>query len=176
MNQHIDLPPANPDGSVPRDGDIRLLSEVKDTPVRFFLPLNAPRVLALRGLDIIDANKTFRFDHNTYRLEGDVTKPPSDQEYEDLQDNVKHFGFTLANRSTLNSLVAQFERLYALNPSHYRKAQLTIARAHKQLWAYDGWETLAEATRATRGALRLPTLPPDHPNPTLKPLTPRTGR
>lgn len=176
MNPHIDLPPANPDGSVPRDGDVRLVSSIKDAAVRFFLPLNATRVLALDGLDIFDDRHTFRFDHNTYRLEKDVIVTQADREYEALLENIKHFGFSLANRRKLNSLIAQFENLAALNPSHYRQAQLAVARAHKQLWSYDGWETLAEATRAARGNLRLPTLPPDFPSTELQPPTPRTGR
>ena len=176
MNPHINLPPANPDGSVPRDGDVRLVSSIKDATVRFFLPLNAARVLALDGLDIFDDRYTFRFDHNTYRLEDDVIVTQADREYEALLENIKHFGFTLANRQKLNNLIAQFQSLAALNPSHYRQTQLTVARAHKQLWSYDGWETLAEATRAARGNLRLPTLPPDFPSAELQPPTPRTGR
>ncbi len=160
LNPHIKLPFGDPEGGVPRDGDVRLVAAARQTPVRFFLPLNASDVLARNGHALFDEAASFRFDHQTYRLPPDA-QTDADRAYRDLVADIGRFGFTLVNRGRLDALATQFERLAAADPSHYRRTQLAIIRMHQQLWNFEGWEHLAETTRAATGGLRMPIRPPD---------------
>ncbi len=176
LNQHIDLPPS-PEGGVPREGDVRLVAQAGDATVRFFLPLNASAVLALRGLDLIDEQATFRFDHNTYRRPDTFETTQADREYAELIKHIENLGFSEVNRNKLDRLAQQFEALAARDPSHYRLTQLDIIRQHQRLWRFAGWVKLAATTRAAKGALRLPVRPPEGVQKLpVRPPTPRTGR
>ena len=161
---------------MPRDGDVLLVHEAQEAPVRFFLPLNAGDVLARKGLRIIDPEKTFRFDDNTYRLPAGA-RTPADEQYEALRRRIEQFGFTWENRAWLNRLAAEFEALARQDPSHYRLMQLDVIRNHQEVWRYAAWEKLADATQAVRGILRLPARPPAPLQPLpVRPLTPRPSR
>jgi len=159
MNQHLVLPAGDGTGVDPR-ADVRLVSEVRNAPVRIFLPLGASEALASAGLDVIDDSSIFRYTHNTY------ARPPAsemtvwDRQYDELVRDVANFGFSNENRQRLNTLVNRFRELANAKPSHYRKLQLEIIQTHQRIWQSGVFDKLASAVGAARGRTRSEPLPP----------------
>ena len=151
LNPQIPLPSASESGGlVPPGGNLRLVSSVGGDDVQFFLPLGAPQRLKQAGIDVLDPDKTFRFDHDTYAYpEGERTV--WDRRYDRLVSTIAQFGFTNEIRRQLFELAEKFEELAEENPTRYRKDQLEIIQLHKQVWQTRGWERLRNVTRATFG-------------------------
>jgi hypothetical protein len=174
LNPHFDLP-ASPDGELPPRGNVRLVASVDGDAVRFFLPLGAPALLRAAGLDVLDADRTFRFDRSTY------TDPPPaettvwDRRYDALVDDIRDFGFTPDNRERLLRLYEKFVTLAEEHPdSHYRQMQLGIIRTHRRIWTSDVWNKLSDATMVATGRTRMPVQPPvtiRTPSPDLDPTS-----
>ncbi len=158
LNPHIALPPAPAEGSVPVEGDVRLVDRAGDAEVAFFLPPGAAEALAHRGYDLFDPEATFRFDHDTFAPpEGEKT--PWDRAYDTLVEHIGYFGFTPENRAYLDTLETRFRELAAANPSPYRLRQLRIISIHAQLWRSKFFDQLARTVAAHRGTLRAPLRP-----------------
>ena len=157
MNKHLQLP-ASETGLVPPAGNVRLVSEVGGHPVRFFLPLGAPEKLLDAGLNILDQEKTFRYDRYTYRY-SEADRTVWDRRYERLVEAINQFGFTRANRKYLFQLEKKFEELAQERPTRYRKDQLDIIRIHKQVWSTRQWEELNRTMRSVFGRERMPSRP-----------------
>ena len=157
LNQHIQLP-SSETGLVPPAGNIRLTSEVDGHPVRFFLPLDAPEKLLDAGLDILDPDKTFRYDRHTYQY-SEAERTVWDRRYERLVEAISQFGFTQANRKYLFRLEKKFKELAAKLPTRYRKDQLDVIRIHKQVWSTRQWEELNRTMRSVFGRERMPSRP-----------------
>jgi len=170
LNPHFDLPAAAADGGVPSEGNVRLVDRVDHATVRFFLPLNASEVLAHEGIDVLDEAATFRFDQNTYRLQDDQARTEWDRQYTQLVREISRFGFTQAHRRQLDMLVDKFEELAAADSSHYRMTQLATIKAHRGLWSFKGWNTVAEAAENALGRIHLQNLSPLPPDTTLPPI------
>ena len=151
INPHIPLPSASESGGlVPPGGNLRLVSSVGGDDVQFFLPIGAPKRLKQAGVDVLDPDKTFRFDHDTYAYpEGERTE--WDRRYDQLVSTIAQFGFTNKIRRQLFDLAEKFEELAEENPTRYRKDQLDIIQLHRQVWQTRGWERLRNVTRATFG-------------------------
>ncbi len=160
LNPHFDLPPAEADGGVPPEGNVRLIHQAGKATVRFFLPLHASEVLADQGLDVIDEAATFRFDHDTYRLPDESVRTQWDEQYTDLIHEIGRFGFSEDHREHLDRLARKFETLAAADPSHYRLTQLAIIMTHQRLWDFKGWDAVALATKAVKGKIHLHHLSP----------------
>jgi hypothetical protein len=161
MNPHIQLPRPADDGKVPANGDVRLVSAVNNSPVRFFLPVGATEKLAAAGINAIDDAQTFRFDQNTYTPDANGARTMWDRRYDELVADIRNWGFTRENRNRLNSLVRQFEELAREDPSHFRQAQLRIIKTHQMVWQAPQWQRLVEATEAALGRSRAPVRPPE---------------
>lgn len=159
FNRHFDLP-ASDDGSVPADGNVTLVSTVDGKGVRFFLPLGAPKALRAAGLDVLDPDLTFRFDGSAYAPPGDRQRTRWDRRYDDLVDDIKHFGFTPENRERLLALHDKFEELAEETPSPYRRRQLEIISTHRRIWLSNPWDVLSELTLRVTGREKAPTQPP----------------
>ena len=159
LNPHIVLPPAEGDSLVPDAGNVLLTTRRSSRPVRFFLPQGASSMLESAGLNKLDPEHTFVFNHDTYtHTEAQVTV--WDKQYEALVDDIKHFGFTNENRTRLYILAERFEKLYETDASHYRYLQLQIINMHKNLWRTRYWSELAHNTAAAAGRVEVSTLPP----------------
>jgi hypothetical protein len=154
LNPHIDLPAPGDGGALPRGGDLRLTATSHGHPVRFFLPLGAPRVLARAGFDGLDNEKSFRFDETTFsRPESTVTE--WDRAYARLTREIEEFGFTPQHRKRLLTIYEQFKTLAVENPTPYRERQLRIAEMHRLAWLSGPWRELSEATILATGRLRM---------------------
>ncbi len=152
LNPHIALPVGKGDAA-PVRGDVRFVSSVKGAPVRFFLPLGGSEALADDGLDVLDADETFRFDADAFRpAPGDITR--WDREYDGLVEEIGRFGFTSRARSRLAELRARFQTLLQENPTPYRKMQYEIIKTHDRIWQSAPWESLARARTAHAAKLR----------------------
>lgn len=166
LNPHFDLPRHDPvdadraESGVPPMGDVQFTATADGHPVRFFLPLGAPAVLADAGLDIIDPAESFRFTHDTYAGPAPSEITEADRLYEALIDDVAHFGFTNENRRRLARLVDEFEALARSNPTHFRRTQLQIIHTHERMWGANVFNRLAAAVEAARGQLRFEPRPP----------------
>ena len=160
LNPHFDLPPSEADGGVPPEGNVRLVHQIGEATVRFFLPLHASQVLAEKGLDVIDEAATFRFDRDTYRLPDESVRTKWDEQYTNLIHEIGRFGFSEDHRERLGKLAKKFEALAAADPSHYRLTQRAIIKTHERLWNFDGWDAVALATEAAKGKIHLQQLPP----------------
>ena len=159
LNPHIPLPAAPDTSGVPPRGNIRLVSSVDGDDVRFFLPLGSVQKLNQAGLNVIDQDKVFRFDHNTYaNPEGGRTV--WDERYDMLLQDIRHFGFTNENRQQLYALADHFEELAQENPSPYRRDQLDVIQTHRRIWSTKQWEQMRNATQAAFGERRAPSRPP----------------
>ncbi len=176
LNPHFDLPEGPAEGGVPVRGDVRLSATASsgDVPVRFFLPLGATEMLAQSEADVLDASKTFRFDRSTYPDPARGEKTIWDRQYDDLNADIAHFGFTNANRRRLFALRDQFERLARQNPTPYRQMQQEIIDMHAHIWQWNGWEKLRRATTAALGEERAPVRPPAPLGPITTPTAPRS--
>lgn len=152
LNPHIALPSSDGEG-IPARGDIRLVSTVGNSKVRFFLPLGATRVLEDAGVDVLNRFATFRFDHTTYAPAGSPEVTEWDREYDDLVSDIEHFGFTTRNRQQLIRLKDKFKELANENPSHYRMAQLDIIETHERIWTSKPFDTLAQTAARNAGKL-----------------------
>ncbi len=158
LNPHFELPAAPDSVGVPLAGDVRFAITDNTPPIRFFLPLGT--IQRLQRLGFNGLHLLQRFDHTSFtRSEQEYT--PWDQAYADLLEDVRHFGFTFANRARLDSLAARFEQLAEETPTPYRQRQLQIIRTHVRLWQFGAWEKLAHAAEAATGRLRLPVRPPE---------------
>jgi hypothetical protein len=160
LNPHIQLPRARENGDMPPAGDVRLVSNVNNAQVRFFLPVGAVELLKQGGITVIDDNRTFRFDQNAFTAERDGDRTVWDRRYDELVEDIRNWGFTRENRTRLNNLVQRFEQMAQEDPSHYRQAQRRIIRWHQQVWQAPQWERLVEATEAALGKNRAPIRPP----------------
>ncbi|MEM8487949.1 MAG: hypothetical protein AAF564_20530 [Bacteroidota bacterium] len=159
LNPHIDLPELSADGLVPDAGNVLLTTRRSSRPVRFFLPEGATGMLESTGFNKLDPALTFTFNHDTYTL-SDAQVTVWDKQYEELVDDIKHFGFTNENRTRLYILTERFEKLYEADASHYRDLQLQIIKMHKNLWRTRYWSELAHNTAAASGRVEVSTLPP----------------
>ena len=159
LNAHMDLPDT-PDGSIPEGGNIELMGTAPDgSSVRFFLPLEAPDVLAAEGVDVLNDAATFRFDENTF-TDADAQRTHWDDAYDELVRDIKHFGFTTRNRNRLMLLYQQFKELAEENPSHFRRRQLRIIETHRRIWMSGPWSQLAETTQLAFDQPRITNRPP----------------
>ncbi len=165
MNPHFDLPAtaaATASGdlaALPASGDVHLPTRAQGHPVRFFLPLGAPAVLARAGLDVLDPDEAFRFDDRTF-----ATDPAAvtewDRAYDKLVKAVEHFGFTPAHRKRLFAIHEQFKTLAVEAPTPYRLRQLRIAELHRLTWTTRQWSELSERAVLATGRVPMPTEPP----------------
>lgn len=177
LNPHLSLPDASDSLGVPVDGDVRLVSQVDGAAVRFFLPLGASAVLEEAGLNLLDPDKTRRYDENTFADPNRGEKTMYDRMYEDLVEDIGKFGFNRANRAQLFELANRFAELAQANPTHYRLVQNDIIQTHKGVWQWGQWETLAQTVAAVEGELRAAARPvaplgvrlPDEVRSTLRP-------
>ncbi|WP_051141394.1 hypothetical protein [Salisaeta longa] len=160
LNKHFDLPPATVDGGIPEGGNVQLVAFLDGAPVRFFLPLGAPKRLTEAGLDVLAARASFRFDETTYGPPAPSQVTVWDEQYAALVDDIKQFGFTQANRERLLVLYEKFAQLAEANPSPYRRRQLDIITTHRRLWLSSPFERLADATMMALGRLQMPVQPP----------------
>lgn len=158
LNPHIDLPANETEDFVPRAGDVYLTTRSSSRPVRFFLPIGATELLEASGMNILDADKTFRFDQETFSIpaEGPTVW---DQQYARLVDDIKYFGFTYDNRARLNILAERFEKLAESEPSQYRNLQLSIIKMHQNLWRTRFWSELAFNTAAATDRIEVAARP-----------------
>jgi len=183
LNHHIDLPPS-PDASIPADGNVRLVSSVGGKSVRFFLPLGAPDALRAAGLDVLHPNLTFRFDGSTYAGPTAAETTVWDERYDDLVDDIAHFGFTPSNRKRLLTLHDKFVELAEERPTRYRQRQLKVIRTHRRIWLSNPWEELSDVAMQMTGRRKPPIRPPmeipvaetDLQAPTLTPFSPPSSR
>ncbi|BBM72661.1 hypothetical protein [Rhodothermus marinus] len=158
LNPHFELPAAPDSVGIPLAGDVHFAITDNTPPVRFFLPLGTTQRLRYLGFDGLRLIQ--RFDHTTF-TQNEQEYTLWDQAYADLLEDVRHFGFTFANRARLDSLAARFEQLAEKTPTPYRQRQLQIIRTHARLWQFGAWEQLAHAAEAATGRLRLPARPPE---------------
>lgn len=160
LNPHIQLPSFSAEGTIPPAGDIRLEATAGNTPVRFFLPIGSMAALERAGRDVIDRDKSFVHDRNSYGMPdpGEVTA--YDRQYEELVQETATFGFTNENRVKLLRLVRQFEELAESNPTPYRRIQLGVIRTHAQIWQSGPWNKLAAEVSARRDVQRVAGQPP----------------
>jgi len=158
LNPHFELPAAPDSVGIPLAGDVHFAITDNTPPVRFFLPLGTTQRLRRLGFDGLRLIQ--RFDHTTF-TQNEQEYTLWDQAYADLLEDVRHFGFTFANRARLDSLAARFEQLAEKTPTPYRQRQLQIIRTHARLWQFGAWEQLAHAAEAATGRLRLPARPPE---------------
>lgn len=158
-NRHFDLPPSD-DATVPPDGNVTLVSTVDGKGVRFFLPLDAPDALRAAGLDVLDPDLTFRFNSSAFAPPSDRQRTRWDRRYDDLVDDIKHFGFTPENRARLLTLHDKFEELAEQTPSPYRRRQLEIISTHRRIWLSNPWDVLSDLTLQVTGRENAPAQPP----------------
>jgi hypothetical protein len=158
LNPHIDLPPNDTENRVPKAGDVYLTTRSKSLPVRFFLPTGSSALLDQAGLVVLDQERTFLFDRETFGIpEGGFTV--WDGQYAELIEDIKHFGFTHENRARLNILAERFEKLAESTPSHYRDLQLSIIALHQNLWRTRFWSELAQNTAAATDRIEVAARP-----------------
>ncbi|MES3631026.1 MAG: hypothetical protein PPP56_12755 [Longimonas sp.] len=160
LNPHIQLP-ESADGSVPDRGNIVLTDRTGSTPVRFFLPLGAPDLLAASGRVALNDEATFVFDESTYTHPVNGTRTEADRAYDRLVERIGAFGFTSENRRQLNRLYERFKELERENPTHYRQIQLSIIETHRRVWLSRPWREMA---RAAEAATRLSRVNPQAPH------------
>ncbi len=166
MNPHFDLPRGAPGpGGVPVMGDVKLVAEVDEKPVRFFLPPGADALLRRKGYDFFDRSATFTFDHDTYPNPARGGKTMWDRQYDALVEDTFTFGFTPENREQLFALRDRFEQMAREIPTHYWKAQLEIINTHPYLWSFGGFDELVATTEGVMGGTPATVVPP-------APLTP----
>ncbi|MFQ5572158.1 MAG: hypothetical protein ACE5G0_20970, partial [Rhodothermales bacterium] len=158
LNPHFDLPQGDEDG-IPATGNVRLVDQVGNATVRFFLPLNATTVLAQNGIDALDDEATFRFDHNTYRLPDNKARTPLDTQYHKLVQDIGRFGFTRENKARLDTLAVRFEQRSAEQPTHHHLSQSVIIKTHQQLWQFKGWTPLANIAETVQDSIQPQPLP-----------------
>jgi hypothetical protein len=159
LNPHLDLPPPSGEGVPPR-GNVRFVSAVSGQPVRFFLPLGGPAALRASGIDVLDSSAQKVFDTGTFAPPAPSEVTVWDRRYEALVRDIRHFGFTQANRARLLRLYDKFEALAEENPSSYRQAQLHIIRTHRRIWLSNPWDKLSAASALAMGTTKMPASPP----------------
>ena len=158
LNKHFDLPAASDEG-VPAAGNVQLVSTIDGKGVRFFLPLGAPNALRDAGLDVLDPDLNFRFNESTYAPPTKAQRTVWDKQYDDLVDDIEHFGFTPENRRRLLMLHDKFEELAEQTPSRYRQRQLDIIDTHRRIWLSNPWDKLSELTMQVTGREKAPAQP-----------------
>lgn len=155
LNQHFVLPDAsNETRGVAPNADVKFVAESQGVPVRFFLPLGASAVLEEAGVDVLDDSETFRFTHDTYGRPEPSELTIWDRQYQQLVQDIAHFGFTDAYRDRLIFLVDRFEELAEARPSHFRRTQLEVIKTHERIWRSSVFDKLADVLRAARGSER----------------------
>lgn len=159
LNPHIQVPKSESAAVNPRF-DARFVAEANGAPVRFFLPLGATEALRRAGVDAFDPSKTFRFDETTFRPPSAAERTLWDRQYDQLVEDIRHFGFTPENRRSLYSLTERFRELAEAQPTHYRKMQLEVIETHKRIWQYGAFDQMASLVEATMGGTRLRARPP----------------
>lgn len=159
LNPHLNLP-ASSDGDVPPAGNVQLVASSNGHAVRFFLPPKAPNALRAAGVDVLDADRTRRFDDATFALPTPDQKTKWDREYEALIDDIKGFGFTPENREQLRRLKDTFVKLAARHPSPYRQRQLSIIQTHLRIWDSEPWDKLSDLTLRKTGKRKALVEPP----------------
>lgn len=159
LNPHFELPSSS-GGSIPEQGNVKLVSAVQGKAVEVFLPLGAPNALKQAGLDLFDDAATFHFDASTYASPSPAMRTKWDRAYDALVADIGRFGFTEDNRERLLQLHDRFETLATVNPSHYRQRQLQIIETHRRIWMSNPWEQLAETATLATGRKPLPVEPP----------------
>ncbi len=178
LNPHLGLPLGL--SGVPAGGNLRFASSAGDVPVRFFLPVGSTAVLRRVGLDEIGSTQTF--DGSTY-LVSDDEQTATDRDYAALVEDAGRFGFTRANKTRLEGIVARLQSLAQQQPdSRYRRTQAEIARIHQGVWRTRGFDDLVATTEtlfSTNPLVRMGREPvaaaaPDpRPTETLTPIAPR---
>lgn len=155
LNQHMALPSSPDEASgVAPNADLRLTAESQGASVRFFLPIGAPRALEEAGLTILDPNRSFTFNHDTFGRPDPSELTIWDRQYQQLVQDIAHFGFTDEYRQRLLYLVDRFEELAESRPTHYRRLQLEVIKTHERIWRSGVFDRLADVLRAARGSVR----------------------
>ncbi len=155
LNPHFDLPQSGtPDElSVPAAGNVQLTSVVRGNPVRFFLPYGATDVLERIRPGLLNAERTFRYDDDTFAdpaVTGEKTE--ADYAYDQLVLETGRFAFTTQHRNRLERIYRQFVQLAEENPTQYRRAQLKIITIHRRVWQTRAFNDLAGTVQNVIGA------------------------
>jgi len=160
LNKHFALPAGgSEDASVKPNADLRLTADVKGIAVRFFLPPGAPEALKAAGMNVLDDDRSFRYDENTYGRPDPAEITLWDRQYQQLVNDIAYFGFTREYRDRLAYLVDKFEELAKTNPTLYRRMQLEVIKTHERIWKSNVFDKLADVLRAVRGSQRFEARP-----------------
>lgn len=143
LNPHLRLPPLTGD-AVP-DNDNLIFSAQSGPALRLFLPLGAAEGLENAGMGWFDVGQTLRFDHYLFSTTPQAEKTALDAAYDRLIADIERFGFTEANRRSLDQLEVKFEQAARIQPTLYRKIQADVISLHAQLWSSRYWDRVAAA-------------------------------
>jgi hypothetical protein len=160
LNPHIQLPALSGESDITPAADVRFVSRVDNAPVRFFLPRGGTDALERAGRSVVDRDRMFTFDRNTFGAPPASEVTVYDRQYDELVADIGRFGFTNQNRVRLLRLRSQFESMAEANSSHYRMMQRDIIRVHAQIWQSGPWDRLASEVAATTGFQRVAAQPP----------------
>jgi len=163
LNGHLALPRSGSDATVgvPAAGDVRLSATAGRFPVRFFLPYGATELLERIRPGLLDPNRTFPFNDDTFAdpaVTGEKTE--ADYAYDELIRDISRFEFTRQNQNRLERLYREFVRLAEAHPySDYRQAQLRIITIHRRVWQTVRFRDLAGTVQNVIEASRAPIRP-----------------
>jgi hypothetical protein len=160
LNSHIQLPALSGESDITPAADIRFVRSADNAPVRFFLPIGATDALERAGRNVIDRERMFVFNRDTFGVPSPAEVTTYDRQYDELIADIAGFGFTNQNRVRLLRLRTQFESMAEANPTHYRMMQRDIIRVHAQIWQSGPWDRLAADVAATTGFQRVTAAPP----------------
>lgn len=160
LNPHIQLPALSGESDITPAADVRFIRSAENSPVRFFLPIGASDALERAGRNVIDRERMFVFNRDTFGYPARSEVTTYDRQYEELVAEIGRFGFTNQNRARLLRLRTQFESMAEANPTHYRMMQRDIIRVHAQIWQSGPWNRLAADVAATTGFQRVAAEPP----------------
>lgn len=160
LNPHFALPRTDDNGSVavPAGGDVTLARSAGRDAVRFFLPYGATELLGRIRPGLIDEAAVMRFDQNTF-TDPEITgeKTVYDRAYDQLVEDIAHFGFTGTNQRRLNALYTRMQELAEQNPTPYRLAQARIITIHRRTWMTNAFKELSGAVANVLGGGHRPT-------------------
>ncbi|MDX1530427.1 MAG: hypothetical protein R3362_02775 [Rhodothermales bacterium] len=146
LNPHFDLPRSSVEDSlaVPAAGNVTLTNAVNGTAVRFFLPYGSLEVLQRTGQDVLAEEDAFLFDDDAF---GDPARTGEmtvyDRAYQQLVEDIAHFGFTGTNQRRLGALYQKFQELAEQDPTPYRVAQARVIGIHRQVWQTQAFRELS---------------------------------
>lgn len=160
LNPHMALPRTSEEGSirVPAEGRVTLARSAGNDAVRFFLPYGATELLARIRPGLLDEDALVRFDQDTF-TDPEITgeKTAYDRAYDQLVEDIAHFGFTGTNQRRLNALYAKMQELAAESPTPYRLAQARIITIHWRTWRTNAFQELSGAVANVLGGGQRPT-------------------